>query len=338
MPRCPQRYPAVMILALALAISACAGGAADPGTLVVLPHAPSGEVRFLQFGSGRVTDRVRIGGEPHHLVRDAARGRVYVADRAGDSVVVVDVVAPRELKRITVGREPHFVALSPDGRRLYATVAAENVLAIIDAETLTLTARVPVGNRPLGLAVSGDGSRVYVANEGDDTIVAVDPIAQRRVFRPIPVPAGVSGGITLSTDGATLLSGTVGRSTISAVAIASRTVRDVPLGDAGTTTDAPHTLFATPDGRFWLVGHAGSEDVVAVPAGGGQPVTIRVGEQASSFAVAPGGRVLVASVNGEYLVELDLEKGKVTRRIRVGLGHADIAVFSRSALEALRGQ
>ena len=337
MPPRPERYPAVVVLALMLVFSACAGGAADPGTLVVLPHAPSGEVRFLQFGSGRVTDRVKVGGAPHHLVRDAARGRVYVADRAGDSVVAVDVVAPREVKRITVGREPHFVALSPDGRRLYATVAAENALAIIDAETLTLTARVPVGNRPVGLAVSGDGSRVYVANDVDDTIVAVDPIAQRRVFRPISVPAGVGGGIALSNDGATLLSGNAGRSTISAVAIASRAVREVPLGDAGAPADAPHTVFTTPDGRFWLVGQ-GSEDVVAVPAGGGQPVTVHVGQQASSFAVAPGGRVLVASLDGEYLVELDVEKGKVTRRIRVGQGHADIAVFSRSALEALRGQ
>jgi hypothetical protein len=48
--------------------------------------------------------------------------------------------------------------------------------------------------------------------------------------------------------------------------------------------------------------------------------------------------VLAGSRDGEYLVELDLDKGKVTRRIRVGAGHTDIAVFSRSALEALRGQ
>jgi YVTN family beta-propeller protein len=262
-----------------------------------------------------------------------------VTDRAGDSVIAVDVLAPREVKRVTVGREPGAAAMSPDSRRLYATVTGENALAIIDLETLELTARVPVGNRPSGLAVPADGSRVYVANEGDDTIVAVSPVDRRRLFRPIAVPAGVDGGVALSSDGATLLSGNVGRPTISAVTVASRVVREVALGPAAdAAADAPHTVFATPDGRFWLVGLASGEDVVAVPAGGGDPVRIHVGEQVSSFAVAPGGRVLAGSRDGEYLVELDLDKGKVTRRIRVGAGHTDIAVFSRSALEALRGQ
>ncbi len=292
----------------------------------------------MQIGSGAITDRVSVGGEPHHLVRDPGRGRVYVTDRAGDSVAVVDVLSKGIVERVQVGREPHFAALSPDGSRLYVTVTGENALAVIDAESLRVLGRVPVGNRPMGVAVSSDGTRVFVANEEDDTIVVVDPMRQRRAARPLPIPTGVHGGLTLSNDGTTLLSGTMGRSSIAAITLSDRAVKEIDLGEAAADGHAPHNLLATPDGRFWLVAMAGDDDVIALPSGGGEPKTIQVGQHPSGFAVVPGGRVLVASRDGENLVEVDLEKGKATRRIRVGAGHTDVAVFSKTALASLRGE
>ena len=329
---------ALLLVALLPALVACAGGAADPGTLVVLTHGPSGEVRFMQIGSGKITERVQVGGEPHHIVRDPARGRVYVTDKAGDSVAVIDVLTHELIKRVRVGREPHFAALSPDGKRLYVTATGENALAIVDTETLETVGSMPMGNRPMGVAVSADGSRVFVANDADETIVGIDPASRRRMFRPIQVPGGVHGGVALSSDGGLLLSGTMGKPAISMVSLANREVREIQLGAAAAGAHATHNLLATPDGRFWVVALAGSEDVVAMPAGGGAAVAIRVDEHPSGLIVAPGGRLLVASRDGENLVEVDLEKGKATRRIRVGAGHNDVTVFSKSSLDALRAQ
>src|SRR3712207_6678924 len=172
-PRRLVRSLLVPLLA-ALLVVGCKGGAADPNTLVVLTHGPSGEVRFLQIGPGTISGRVSVGGEPHHLVRDTVRGRVYVTDRAGDSVAVVDVLGRELVRRVQVGREPHFAALSPDGSRLYVAVTGEGLLAIVNLETLELSGRVPVGSRPMGVAVSPDGSRVFVANDADETIAFVE--------------------------------------------------------------------------------------------------------------------------------------------------------------------
>ncbi|MGD9892602.1 MAG: hypothetical protein AB7R89_24280 [Dehalococcoidia bacterium] len=324
------------IVPLLVLLAACAGGAADPGTLVVLTHGPSGEVRFMQIGSGKITDRVSVGGEPQSLVRDAARGRVYVTDGAGDSVAVVDVLNHEVVDRVHVGREPGFATLSPDGRRLYVTVSGENALAVIDAESLAVLGRVPVGNRPMGVAVSSDGSRVFVANDGDDTIVVIDPVQQRRMARPLPVPSGVYGGLALSNDGTMLLSGTMGRSSIAAITLGNRTVKEIALSPAVEDGRAPHNLLATPDGRYWLVAIGDDDQVVALPAGGGVPKPIQVGQHPSGMAVAPGGRALVAARDSADLVEVDLDKGKATRHIRVGEGHTDVTVFSKSALEQLR--
>ena len=314
-----------------------AGGAAGPGTLVVLTHPANGEVRFLQFGSGGLTDPLKVGGEPYHIVRDMGRGRVYVTDRAGDSIAVIDVLSLKLVQRVTVGREPHFAAMSPDGKRLYVPATADGVLTVVDLDALTVTGQVPVGNRPVGVAVSGDGSRVFVANDADETVVVVDPGGARRPSRPIPVPMGVQGALTLSTDGGTVLSAANARPALAAISFPSRQVREIALGPAAEG-HPPRTIFATPDGRFWLVGLEGSETVIALPAGGGEPRAIRVDDQPTGFAVAPGGRALVSSHDGEQLIEVDLDAGKVTRRIRVGSGHTDLTVFSKSSLETLRGQ
>lgn len=319
------------------ALGACSGGAADPGTLVVLPHGPSGEVRFLQIGSGRITDRVRVGGEPRHLVRDPVRGRVYVTDAAGDSVIVVDVLAPRELQRVTVGRQPGQAAIAPDGKRLYVTVTGENALATIDLDSLDVS-RVPTGARPTGVAVSGDGTRVFVAHDGDGTVVEVDPLQRRRVRGPIPIPGGMRGRLTLSSDGTMLLSGAGDRPLLRTFSIARREVKEIPLGEAVDGAQALEEVYATPDGRFWLAGLAGTQDVVAIPTGGGEPLRLKAVGRPSRFMVAPGGRVLVASSESDHLVEIDLDKAKITRRIRVGAGHSDVAIFSRATLEALRAQ
>src|SRR5215208_4681852 len=258
----------LVLMALGLlCAAACKGSAADPNTLVVLAHAPSGEVRFLQIGSGKVTGRVQVGGEPYRLVRDAARGRVYVTDRAGDSVAVVD---QQLVKQVRVRREPRFAALSPDGTRLYVALAGEAALAVVDAERLEVSGRVPVGGRPAGVAVSQDGSRVFVANDAEEAIAVVDTALARRMRQSMVVPGGVRGGLALSSDGTTLLAGARGKPALTTVVVATRSPRELPLGETG----APDPGLATPGGRLGGATRDGRETGGALPAGGGPPVPV----------------------------------------------------------------
>jgi YVTN family beta-propeller protein len=327
-----------LLLSLLLVLpAACQGNAADPGTLIVLTHAPSGEVRFLQIGSGRIGERIKVGGEPGAVVRDLARGRVYVTDRAGDTVSVVDILTPALIKQIRVGREPHYAAISPDNRRLYVSAAADGSLSTIDLETLDVTARVAVGPRPMGVAVSNDGGRVFVANDGDGTIAVVDSSGQRRFSRTIPIPGGMQGNLALSNDGSALVTASDGRPKLAIVPLTNRDFRERPLDTVAPEAASVTGVYPTPDGRYWLASLAGVAEFIAAPVDGAQPVRVPVGDEATAFSLAPGGRVLVASERGEYLSEVDLAMRKVTRRIRVGAGHADLAVFSRAALDSLRG-
>lgn len=331
-----MRHPRLVLSTLIAAItllSACSGSAADPGTLVALLHPASGELRFMQLGSGRVTERLALGGTPGAMLRDPARARLYVADSGGDSVAVVDVAARSVLLRIPVGRGPHSMALAPDGKRLFVTVGGEGVLAVVDMELLSVTARIPAGAKPAGLAVSPDGSRVFVANDSDGAILAVDVERGRPAFRPITTPAGVSGELALSSDGATVLAAGATQPVIVALTIANRQIQQLPLTSAGAESGPPSLVFPTPDGRFWLAGgHDGT--LRRLPSGGGDTTVIALDLTPTSIAVAPGGRLLITGGDADFIAELDPASGKVTRRIRAGAGYTAVAIFPRASLPA----
>lgn len=313
-------------------ITACAGGAADPGTLVVLTHAPSGEVRFMQFGSGKITERIKVGGELVGALRDSARGVVYVMDRGG-IVTSVDVLTRRVRSTVMVGREPQAMTLAPDGRRLFVALGGDSTLAVIDAATFQVTTRVPVGGRPAGIAVASDGGRVFVSVPTEKSIVTIDSSSGRRAARPIQVAAGVLGPMAVSNDGGSLVGASA--SGLWSVQLSSREVREVSLG-AVAADGAPRAVAQTPDSRYWLVTFEGGREVAAVPTDGREPFRIKLDQDASDIAVAPGGRLLVSSQGGEFLLEVDPDTAKVTRRIRVEGGHSGVTVFSRATLDSLR--
>lgn len=325
------------MIILLLLLAACGTGVADPETLVVLAHPESREVRFLQIGSGKIVDRIVLEGEPDALVRDTARGRVYVTERETGNVAVVDVVGRRVDGRIAVGREPGAALLSPDSARLYVALGGENAVAVIDPESRAVSTRMATAGRPRALALSGDGQRLFVVHEGDGSVGNYNAHTGQRARVALPAASGAGDVLALTSDGNTLLIGARDKASLTATKLADRSTREVPLGPALDGAGAPAAIYPTPDGRFWLVSLADSETVIALPTAGGDVKQIPAGTTASGFAVAPGGRALASSRDGDALVELDLAKGTVTRRMRIGPGHTGLAVFSKASLDALRG-
>ncbi|AWN39239.1 hypothetical protein DK427_25615 [Methylobacterium radiodurans] len=123
--------------------------------------------------SGAVEAELALGREPAGLVRDAV-GRLFVAERGGDSVAVVDGTAMRLLARIPVGRAPFALALSPDEGRLYVGNVRSNDLTAIDTRALAAITTRPAGRSPYGVAVQGD--RILVTNQeaGTVSVLAAD--------------------------------------------------------------------------------------------------------------------------------------------------------------------
>ncbi|MCE9574682.1 MAG: c-type cytochrome [Deltaproteobacteria bacterium] len=153
-PRAPTRGPAPA--QAGGAIAAIGQGAlvidADSGTLVRLDD---------QLAA---TASLAIGPGAAQLVYDPITQRAFVADRAGDRVVVV-AVAGKKLTRVGAWKtpaEPFGVALSPDGGSLLVTTVADRALVALSTADGKEQWRHALASEPRGVAISTDGKEALV--------------------------------------------------------------------------------------------------------------------------------------------------------------------------------
>ena len=162
---------------------------APDGTLAVAGDL-SGRVAFVDPLAERVTGFARVGSHPAALAFSRDGKTLYVAERGGSQVDVVDTASRTVRATIAVGLHP--VALASDGARLYVADSDDDDVAVIDLGREAVIARVPipfarpdaVGASPNALALDGD--RLYV------TCGAANAIA---VFRITPGGLESAGAI-----------------------------------------------------------------------------------------------------------------------------------------------
>ncbi len=143
-----------------------------------------------------IAARIRMPGQPNHLVLNRAASRLYVANDNSDSVIVVDTASDEIVDEIPVaapavllpnrehlkGANPNGLALAPDERTLYVTLGGLNALAVVilaegtrpratdgddddvPAPMSRVVGLIPTGWYPNAVAVSGDSGRLVVAN------------------------------------------------------------------------------------------------------------------------------------------------------------------------------
>jgi len=112
--------------------------------------------------------------------------RVFVANVQSGDVSVLDAATLQELRRLKVGEFPYAVAVTPDGARVLVTNQHSGTLSVFDGPGYRPMPDIPVGDYPEGIAMSADGSRAYVAVWMDNKLAEVD-VAAGRVVRSIAV-------------------------------------------------------------------------------------------------------------------------------------------------------
>jgi len=72
------------------------------------------------------------------------------------------------------------------GQFAYVTVGGLNEVKVFRTDDFRQVATIPVGKLPHGIWPSGDGTRVYVGLENDDTMTAIDTLANK-VIATVPI-------------------------------------------------------------------------------------------------------------------------------------------------------
>lgn len=154
-----------------------------PGQPFPLLVAPGGNTLFvttntdrlwaLNAKTGRVIASLGLPATCHHLALHPAGDRLYVATRAGGSVLEIEVNRFRLLRNFALGGWPQGIVVSPDGMLLY--VANErHELDVVQLSSGKRVARVGEERGAVALALSPDQRLLYTGHAREGKVGVID--------------------------------------------------------------------------------------------------------------------------------------------------------------------
>jgi len=136
----------------------------------------------------------------------AATARIYVANRGGTTIDVIDASTNKVVEVIRGIESPEVVRFSPDGSRLYITSRSEDVLDVRDRKTGKTIKKVPLSGWANDANVTSDGKLIVVCirNTGQEAedkgaLDIIDAKSLEKV-KSIPVRRGLHD-VAMTADG-----------------------------------------------------------------------------------------------------------------------------------------
>jgi YVTN family beta-propeller protein len=128
----------------------------------------TGEVAIFNARTGRLLNRIVVGGGPGFIVFTPDGRKAYVVDDQHSQVTAIEVTGPDEGAVVATlplaGHALQDAVVSPDGGRAYVANMSEGRIEVIDTATDTVLTPIPTDVAPRGIAMSPDGSHLFVAH------------------------------------------------------------------------------------------------------------------------------------------------------------------------------
>lgn len=148
----------------------------------------SGDVSVINLANGDVK-RVPTGPRPEGSALSRDGREVYIGNRDGNTVSVIDTATQQVAAQIPIGKGSVRMAAAPDGRYLVCGLYHENGVEIVDVRARKSVAKVALPHQVVSLTLSRDGSLAFASAEQQDTVFVIS-VAERRVLRTIRTAAG----------------------------------------------------------------------------------------------------------------------------------------------------
>ncbi len=157
------------------------------------------------LGATLLSTGCRRAGFPDYP--DGVREFAYVANNAGNTVTVLDLLYLRVDRTLSVGSAPVALAANPKRDEVYVVNAqpgqSSGSISVIDTTRNAVVASIPVGRNPASISVDPSGQRAFVANTGSNTVSVID-LEQRRQIASAATGDRPDAAL-ISPDGRTLL-------------------------------------------------------------------------------------------------------------------------------------
>ncbi|MCS6952219.1 MAG: YncE family protein [Bryobacteraceae bacterium] len=159
-----------------------------PGRWVFVSNAGSANVAAVDTETGAI-ERIPTGTRPEGSVLSPDGSRLYVVNRDGAAVTVIDAVRRQPAGQIATGRGPVRIGITPDGKLLVYALMHDQAVEFADPSAGKVVERVALEGRPVSLHVSSDGRLAFAAAQEEDVVYVIS-VPERKIVRRIRTPEG----------------------------------------------------------------------------------------------------------------------------------------------------
>jgi YVTN family beta-propeller protein len=158
------------------------------GQYAYVSNSNSANVAAINLQSGEVKP-IPTGKRPEGSVLSSDGKELYVANREGASITVIDTARNEAVATISTGNGPVRIGITPDGSTLVYALMHDKKIGLADARKRRQVATVDLSGTPVSLNISPDGKQAFVAAEEQDTVYVIS-IADRKLVNEFKTPQG----------------------------------------------------------------------------------------------------------------------------------------------------
>jgi YVTN family beta-propeller protein len=118
--------------------------------------------------------QIEVGDGPEGIDVSPDGRFLWVANRSGGNVMVVDTKTDEIVDTMPAGDFPIRVKFTPNGKRVLISNARGNELVVFDAKSREKVGRIDTGEAPIGILVEPNGHYAWVAQTGSDRVSRLD--------------------------------------------------------------------------------------------------------------------------------------------------------------------
>ncbi|MDH6250665.1 YVTN family beta-propeller protein [Chryseobacterium sp. H1D6B] len=137
---------------------------------VVVANRDSGTVSFINALTNTITKTLSIpNSEPMYIVYVPKTDKVYVGDRAGKKIHVINPQNQQIENSINVGNGVFHMWADGQGKELWVSNDIDNTVSVVNLASNTVTATINIGMKPHDVFLTQDGTTAFVSVIASDS-------------------------------------------------------------------------------------------------------------------------------------------------------------------------
>lgn len=299
---------------------------AAEGSVLLIGNKGEDTLSFVDLATGKELARQPTGKAPHEIAISPDGKTAAIVAYGGKSIDLFDVASRTRLRTIDLSPNegPHGIAWLADGKIVVTTERSKSV-AVVDPAAGRVAASIPTDQEATHMiAVTSDGKVAFTANIRSGTVSVLDLKSGKKI-RDIAV-GGEPEGIALSKEEQVLWVADLKGARVQAFDTESLD----KIGEVATGP-VPIRVAASPDGRWIVTSNVGDGSLTLIDAASRKKVrdiplagTQDAGQVTILFG--PDGKLYAAETGRNTVAEVDLESGKVLRRLPAGTNGDGLAI------------